>query len=100
MGLIDLFRATFGQQLAPNRQMEQSLPLPDLQALRNEAIAAGALDPMNLRFRVMEYDRVSGELLGVPVHDIGFSEAIEKTARLIQARADSHFCLDPVGFIQ
>jgi len=80
--------------------MEQSLPLPDLQALRNEAIAAGALDPMNLRFRVMEYDRVSGELLGVPVLDIGFSEAIEKTARLIQTRSDSHFCLDPVGFIQ
>jgi hypothetical protein len=80
--------------------MEQSLPLPDMQALRNEAIAAGALDPMNLRFRVMEYDRVSGELLGVPMQDIGFYEAVEKTKRLIEARADSHFCLHPVGFIQ
>jgi hypothetical protein len=79
--------------------MEQPLPLPDMQALRNEAIAAGALDPMNLRFRVMEYDKMSGELLGVPVQDIGFTEAVEKTARLIEARADSHFCLHPVGFI-
>jgi hypothetical protein len=80
--------------------MEQSLPVPDMQALRNEAIAAGALDPTNLRFRVMEYDRASGELLGVPMQDIGFYEAVEKTKRLIEARADSHFCLHPVGFIQ
>ena len=71
-----------------------------MQALRNEAIASGALDPMNLRFQVMEYDKMSGELLGVPMQDIGFTEAVEKTARLIQARADSHFCLHPVGFIQ
>ncbi len=71
-----------------------------MQALRNEAIAAGALDPTNLRFRVMEYDRASGELLGVPMQDIGFYEAVEKTKRLIEARADSHFCLHPVGFIQ
>ena len=80
--------------------MEQSLPLPNLQAICNEAIAAGALNPMNLRFRVMEYDKASGELLGVPMQDIGLNEAIEKTARLIQARADSHFFLHPVGFIQ
>jgi hypothetical protein len=74
--------------------------LPDLQSIRNEAISAGALDPMSLRFRVVEYDKASGELLGVPMQDIGFHEAIEKTARLIQIRSDSHFCLDPVGFIQ
>jgi hypothetical protein len=81
--------------------MEQSVQsLPDLQSIRNEAVAAGALDPMNLRFRVVEYDKASGELLGVPMQDIGFYEAIEKTARLIQIRSDSHFCLHPVGFIQ
>jgi hypothetical protein len=78
----------------------QSLPVPDLQTIRNEALSAGALDPMNLRFRVVEYDKTSGELLGIPMQDIGFREAIEKTAFLIQARVDSHFCLDPVGFIQ
>jgi hypothetical protein len=76
------------------------LPLPDLQALRNEALSAGALDPLKLRFRVLEYDKASGELLGVPILDIGFFDAVEKTARLIQSRGDSHFCLDPVGFIQ
>jgi hypothetical protein len=74
--------------------------MPDLQAIRNEVLAAGAMDPMSLRFRVVEYDKASGELLGVPVQDIGFSEAIEKTAHLIQARSDSHFCLHPVGFVQ
>jgi hypothetical protein len=74
--------------------------LPDLQSIRNEAVSAGALDPMNLRFRVVEYDKASGELLGIPMQDIGLSEAIEKTARLIQIRSDSHFYLHPVGFIQ
>jgi hypothetical protein len=76
------------------------LSIPDLQAIRNEAISAGALDPMSLRFRVVEYDKVSGEFLGVPMQDIGLTEAIENTARLIQSRGDSHFCLHPVGFIQ
>jgi hypothetical protein len=74
--------------------------LPDLQAIRNEAVSAGALDPINLRFRVVEYDKASGELLGIPMQDIGLSEAIEKTAQLIQIRSDSHFYLHPVGFIQ
>lgn len=78
----------------------QSFSIPDLQSLRNEALAAGALDPTTLRFRVIEYDKFSGELIGVPIHDITFSDAVETTARLIQTRSDSHFCLDPVGFIQ
>ncbi len=55
---------------------------------------------MTLRFRVVEYDKASGELLSVPIWDIGFADAVEKTARLIESRADSHFCLHPVGFIQ
>jgi hypothetical protein len=78
----------------------ESLPLPDLQTIRNEALSAGALDPGNLRFRVVEYDKASGELLGIPMQNIGLGEAIEKTARLIEARSDSHFFLHPVGFIQ
>ena len=52
--------------------------MPDLQTIRNEALAAGALDPMKLRFRVVEYDKTSGEMLGVPMHDIGFLDAVEK----------------------
>jgi hypothetical protein len=74
--------------------------MPELDALRHEAIFAGALDPMSLRFQIVEYDKSSGALLGVPCDDIGFREAIEKTAGLIERRRDSHFCLQPVGFIQ
>ncbi|HEX4275680.1 MAG TPA: hypothetical protein VHZ74_10015 [Bryobacteraceae bacterium] len=83
-----------------SRQTVQSLPLPNLQSIREEAVLAGALDPMNLMFQVLEYDKASGELLGVPMRDIGLGEAIEKTARLIEIRSDSHFFLHPVGFIQ
>jgi hypothetical protein len=74
--------------------------MPDLEALRNEALFAGALDPMSLRFQIIEYDKKSGEFLSVPFEDIGFREAIETTAGLIEKRRDSHFCLHPVGFIQ
>lgn len=68
--------------------------------LRNEALSAGAIDPFHLRFQVVEYDKASGAMLGVPMRDVGFREAIEQTARLIESRSDSHFCLHPVGFIQ
>jgi hypothetical protein len=73
---------------------------PDVQTLRNEALTAGAMDPMNLRFRIVECDRFDGALLSVAVEDIGFEEAIEHTAGLARTRADSHFYLEPVGFIQ
>lgn len=74
--------------------------MPDLEALRNEALFAGALDPMSLRFQVVEYDKSSGEVLSVPCENLGFQEAIETTAGLIAERRHSHFCLQPVGFIQ
>ena len=74
--------------------------MPDLDAIRNEAIMAGAVDPMTLRFQVVEYDKHSGKKLGVPCGNVGFSEAVTTTASLIEARQDSHFCLEPVGFIQ
>lgn len=74
--------------------------IPDLQALRNESLLAGAVDPMTLRFRIVEFDRWSGELLGVPVDNIGFPEALETTASLIESRSASNFCLEPTGFIQ
>ncbi len=80
--------------------MEHSTQVPDLDAIRREAIAAGAVDPFSLRFMVEEYDKTSGEFLGVPMQNIGLPEAIEKTARLIQTRIDSHFLVHPVGFIQ
>jgi hypothetical protein len=76
------------------------MPLPDLQAIRNEALLAGALDPTTLRFRILELDKFDGTLLSVPSEDIGFSEALERTAKLVRMRIDSHFCREPVGFIQ
>jgi hypothetical protein len=68
--------------------------------MRQEALLSGGVDPMNLRFRVLEFCGLSGELLGVPVSDLGFPEAVETTQALIARRRNSHFCLEPVGFIQ
>jgi hypothetical protein len=82
------------------RLTHSQTPLPDLQAICNEAVSAGAVNPASLRFRVVEYDKTSGELLGIPMQDLGLGEAIEKTARLIEIRGDSHFLLHPVGFVQ
>jgi hypothetical protein len=73
---------------------------PDIQALCDQAMQAGALDPMTLRFRVVEYDKFDGKFVSVPFDDIGFPEALEQTADLVRTRSDSHFCLQPVGFIQ
>jgi hypothetical protein len=80
--------------------MTTGMHFPDIDALRSEAMFAGALDPMSLRFQIVEYDKISGEMLGVPCGDIGFREAIETTAGLIEHRPDSHFCLQPSGFVQ
>ena len=74
--------------------------MPDFEALRTEALMAGAIDPMSLRFEIVEYDKWSGERLGVPGGDLGFQEAVIKTADLIEANSDSHFCLQPIGFVQ
>jgi hypothetical protein len=72
----------------------------NLDALRNEALMAGALDPMSLLFSIVEYDKFSGERLSTPGDNLGFQEAVAKTAGLIEAHSDSHFCLQPVGFVQ
>jgi hypothetical protein len=55
---------------------------------------------MTLRFQIVEYDKFSGELLSIPGGDLGFEEAVMTTAGLIEKNQDSHFCLQPVGFIQ
>ncbi len=77
-----------------------TLALPDFQALRNEVISGGAIDPMTLRFKIVEYNKTSGEQLGIHADDLGFRAAVEKAASLIPDRAQSHFRLEPVGFIQ
>ena len=83
-----------------NNAGHSPLPLPDLQSIRNEAIDGGALDPMMLRFQVVEYNKASGEQLGILAYDLGLSAAIETAASLIPVRDQSHFCLEPVGFLQ
>ena len=82
------------------RMEDMGMQMPNVDALRNEALFAGALDPMTLRFQILEYDKFSGELLSVPGGNLGFEEAIETTAGLIEKNRDSHFCLEPVGFVQ
>ncbi len=74
--------------------------IPEIDAIRSEALRAGAIDPLTLRYRVVEYRRSNGELIGFPLDDLGFRDAVEKTAALIQSASDSHFCLEPVGFLQ
>jgi hypothetical protein len=73
---------------------------PEIQTLCEQALAAGAVDPMSVRFRVVEYDKFDGTLLSVPFDDLGFPEALEQTADLLRTRIDSHFCLQPLGYIQ
>lgn len=68
--------------------------------MRNEAISGGAIDPMSLRFQIVEYNKASGEQLAILAYDLGFRAAVEKAASLIPGRDQSHFCLEPVGFIQ
>ncbi len=49
---------------------------------------------------VVEYDKFDGTLVGVPFDNLGFPEALEQTADLVRLRADSHFCLQPLGYVQ
>jgi len=73
---------------------------PDFQTIRHEAIVAGGIDLMSLRFRVVEYEKATGELIGVAIENAGFRDAVEETQAMIREKAASHFCLEPVGFIQ
>ncbi len=104
MGLIKKFSETIPRCEAPNRQVEHSneyaRSADDFQAIRNEALLAGAVDPATLRFRLLELDKFDGTILSVPSENIGLSEALEQAASLVRVRLDSHFCLEPVGFIQ
>jgi hypothetical protein len=70
------------------------------ETIRQDAMLAGGIDVMSLRFRVVEYEKATGELLGIPIEDAGFRDAVEETQALIRRKSDSHFCLEPVGFLQ
>ncbi len=73
---------------------------PDVGAIRSNALGSGGIDPVTLRFRVVEYDKFTGQLLGIPVEDLGFFDAVETTKGLIEDSEDSHFLLEPIGFVQ
>jgi len=59
-----------------------ALALPEFRKIRKDALRRGALDPMGLRYRILEYDRSGGGLIGIRAGDLGFREAVEKTAGL------------------
>jgi hypothetical protein len=80
--------------------MQSESIIPDYQAIRHEAMMAGGIDLMSLRFRVVEYEKATGEMIGVAIEEAGFRTAVEETQALIRENSDSHFCLEPVGFIQ
>ncbi len=71
---------------------------PDAESLRSEAVLAGAVDPMMLRFRMVAYDKYSGEKLGVQDDDISFRDALTKAEGLIKAQQHLHLLLEPIGF--
>lgn len=73
--------------------------LPDISQLCEDAVSAGAIDPMSLRFMVIEYDRRDGSVLGIPFPDVTLTEALRLTAGLIGRGTGSGFLLEPVGFI-
>jgi Cu/Ag efflux protein CusF len=73
---------------------------PDVQTIRHDALMAAGVDLMTMRFRVVEYEKSTGELIGVAIENAGFRDAVEETQAMIREKAASHFCLEPVGFIQ
>jgi hypothetical protein len=73
---------------------------PDFQTIRHEALTAGGIDVMSLRFRVVEYEKTTGELIGVAIENAAFPDAVQETQAMIRENDSSHFCLEPVGFLQ
>ncbi len=77
-----------------------SAELPDALAIRDDLLRAGGLDPASLRFRVVEYEKTSGDFIGVPEADLGFIDAVTRVQSLLAFNDDRHFCIEPVGFVQ
>jgi hypothetical protein len=73
---------------------------PDVEELRAEAIRAGAVDPMGLRFRIIRRHRSSGEVVEVKADNLGFREAVETTIVLSRDGGYFDFVLEPVEFVQ
>jgi hypothetical protein len=78
----------------------ESDPFALTQAIRDDALGNGAIDPSGLRFRIVEYRKGSDQLVRVLAHDLCFPAAIEEAMKLMHTRGESRFCLQPVGFVQ
>lgn len=78
----------------------QDTQRPEVDAIREHAVDAGAVDPLMLRFRILHYRESTGELIGIRGDDLGFSEAVTRTRGLVERHSDSHFYLEPVAFVQ
>ena len=72
--------------------------LPNIKALRSQALIAGALDPMSLRFRIVEYDRSRRFSLLSTARRIrsiaGLQIGLQNTLRVLEL---SHLCRFPSG---
>ena len=79
---------------------QSPLGLPDREVIRHDALRAGGIDPVVLLFRIVEYRKSSGKLVGVPVEEAGFDAAVEMVTALIRTNSDSRFSLEAVGFLQ
>jgi hypothetical protein len=73
---------------------------PDVEEIRAEAIRAGALDPMGLRFRIIRRHRSSGEVVEIKAGNLGFRDAVETTIALSRHGGCFDFVLEPVEFVQ
>ena len=80
--------------------MKEPERLPDVEEIRAEAIRAGALDPLGLRFRIVRRHRSSGEVVEVNAGTLGFREAVETTIGLSRDGGCFDFVLEPVEFVQ
>jgi hypothetical protein len=74
--------------------------IPDVDTIRHDSLKGGGSDPLSLRFRLVEYERGTGDFIRVLLENSGFPEAVENATRLIAGNDGSHFCLEPVGFVQ
>ena len=94
-------RCGYSLDAVPNNVLADPQDIqPSFQTIRDEAMDAGGVDPLFLRFRVVELEQLTGRVLGIPAQNAGFREAVEITNSLLQDGRTSHFRLEPVGLLQ
>jgi hypothetical protein len=71
----------------------------DITEIRQAAIQAGGVDPVTLRFRVIEYDKDNGEFRKLLMTDSSLSGAVMEVRRITPECPWSRFVLEPIAFI-